>query len=285
MGDIMLTGFSDEISPDFSEQLSCVKSLGVNNIEIRGVDGKNISELTEAEIISVKEKLDNMRIGISAIGSPIGKISVEEDFEPHFELFKKIVSFAKLLGTKYIRIFSFYIPKGEAAEKYRMMVIQRLRILIAYAVEQDVVLLHENEKGIYGDIAERCLELMKPLYCSSFGAVFDFANFIECGQDTLQAYELLKDYIKYVHIKDCKKDSKEIVPAGHGDGKVEEILVFLKDSGYKGYLSLEPHLTNFTGLSELENGGNADKAATDGFKAWSYALEALKAVLKRIGWE
>lgn len=278
MNKVIISGFSDEICPEFREQLRCVKEWNVNYIEIRGVDGKNISSYTPEEAVKIKETLDEYGVKISSIGSPIGKIGIEDDFAPHFESFKNTCELCKILDTKYIRMFSFYIPKDKDPADCREEVLKRLKAFIDYAKEQGIVLLHENEKGIYGDNAVRCLDLMKELYCENFKAVFDFANFIQCDQETMEAYEMLKPYIAYVHIKDAV--GPQVVPVGMGDGKVKAILSLLKESSFEGFLSLEPHLSDFTGFNALENGEEAAaKIFSDGHFAWQVALNALKGIL------
>ncbi len=281
MTDIIFSGFSDEACPGFEEQLQFVSSLGVKYIEVRGVDGKNVSELTEEEAIACKALLDKYGVGISSIGSPIGKIKITDDFEPHFETYKNVVRTAKIFGTRNIRMFSFYMEDGQQ-EKHRDEVLARLKAFLDYAKEQDMVLLHENEKGIYGDNAARCLDLMEELYCDNFKAVFDFANFIQVGQETLPAWEMLKKYTHYIHIKDAV--GQKVVPPGYGDGHLKEILADLISSGYQGFLSLEPHLSDFVGFSSLENEEEKTEmmgeAVLDGGKFWwKIALTSLKAVL------
>lgn len=248
-----ISGFSDEIDAKVDVQFEVLNKLGMKYFEARGVEGKNISKLSEEELCQLKEKMDCWGIKVSSIGSPIGKVKLEEPFEPHFELFKRVVAVAKTLDTKYIRVFSFYHDGGEVwTSEERTEVMARLRNMIDYAREQGVVLLHENEKDIYGDTADRCADLMKELYCDNFKAVFDPANFVQCEQDTKYAYRLLKDYIVYMHIKDALYDGGKVVPAGFGDGNVPYILEDLFANGYDGFLSLEPHLGKFTGLAELE---------------------------------
>lgn len=287
MNDIIFSGFSDEACPGFEDQLKFVSSIGVKFIEVRGVDGKNVSELTEEEAIGYKELLDKYGVGVSSIGSPIGKIDIEDDFEPHFEVYKNVVSTAKIFGTKNIRMFSFYMKDGEQ-EQHKSEVIARLKKFLDYAKEQDVVLLHENEKGIYGDNAARCLELMQELYCDNFKAVFDFANFVQVGQCTTEAWAMLKNYVTYIHIKDAV--GQKVVPPGYGDGHLKEILGDLLASGYCGFLSLEPHLSDFVGFSSLENEEEKTEmmgdALLDGGKFWwKIALTSLKAVLYDIAKE
>ena len=287
MQDIIFSGFSDEACPGFEEQLKFVSSIGVNFIEVRGVDGKNVAELTEEEAINYKKLLDKYKVGVSSIGSPIGKIDITDDFEPHFELFKNVVRTAKIFGTKNIRMFSFYMKDGEQ-DKYEGEVFARLNKLLDYAKEQDVILLHENEKGIFGDNAERCLKLMEKLYCDNFKAVFDFANFVQVGQCTLEAWEKLKKYASYIHIKDAV--GQKVVPPGYGDGHLKEILGELLASGYNGFLSMEPHLTDFVGFHSLENEDEKTEMLggelNDGGKFWwKIALTSLKAILYDIAKE
>lgn len=222
-----ISGFADEIAEDVDTQFRVLKKLDIRYFEPRGIDGKNIAALTDGEVAALKEKMGRSGVKASSIGSPIGKIRLDEDFEAHFGQFQRVVEIAKRLGARYIRIFSFYPPakpgpaeggcgsdggtRQEWTAKDRGEVLDRLRRMIAYAREQDVVLLHENEKEIYGDTAERCADLMEQLGCGHFQAVFDPANFVQCGQDTKKAYEKLKGYIAYVHIKDALTDRKSVV--------------------------------------------------------------------------
>ena len=275
-----ISGFADEIDKDFDKQLAVVTRLGITHIELRGAYGKGVDSYTLEEAAKLKQKLDAAGVKVSAIGSPIGKIGIREDFEPHFEKFKHVVELAKFFEAPYIRMFSFYM-KEDKPEAVRDEVLSRLRRLAAYAAQENVILLHENEKGIYGDNADRCLDLMKELYGKNFRCTFDFANFVQCKQETLAAYEALKPYIEYIHIKDAGMESGAVVPAGQGDGHVEEILGMLKESGFKGFLSLEPHLTAFEGLKNLEENPEK-KGMTDGEAAFTLAHEALMAILNRL---
>ncbi len=275
-----ITGFADEIHTDIRIQVKLLHELGIKYLELRSADGRNIAEYTLEEAAELKNYLEENNIKVSAIGSPIGKIMITEDFEPHFETYKRVVELAKLLETPYIRMFSFFIPKGEEPSLYRDEVFKRLKRLVDYAVEHNVILLHENEKDIYGDTAVRCLELFEAFYGEHFKCTFDFANFVQCSQDTLKAYELLKPFVEYIHIKDAVWDTGEVVPAGEGDGKVEDILKKLDEEGYAGYLSLEPHLAEFAGLKSLEQ--NADKRKlTDGEAAFTIAFDALMKLFKQ----
>lgn len=277
---IKISGFADEIDDSFAKQLEVVNKLGIEYIELRSADGINVSEFTKEKAKEVRNALKEYGIQVSSIGSPIGKIDITADFEPHFDVFQKVVELAQYLETPYIRMFSFFMPKGEDPANYRDEVLYRLKRLIEYAEKNNVILLHENEKDIYGDIACRCEDLMKECFCDHFAAVFDFANFVQCGQDTLKAYEMMKPYIRYVHIKDALSQDGTVVPAGHGDGQVARILEHLDKQGYKGFLSLEPHLTNFTGLKYLEKDAQERASHWDGETAFTLAYESLTKILK-----
>lgn len=278
-----LSGFSDEIHPSVVTQFQVLKKLGITYFEPRGIDGKNISELSDEEVTSLREKMAEYGIQVSSVGSPIGKVNLKEPFAEHFALFKRVVEIAGKLDAKYIRMFSFYHDGGDNwSTQERDEVLSRLRAMIDYAREQGVVLLHENEKGIYGDTADRCADLMKELGCDSFRAVFDPANFVQCGQDTKYAYEQLKEHIAYMHIKDALMEDGRVVPSGAGDGNVEEILRKLFDGGYDGFLSLEPHLGSFAGLADLELDDKMLDLPEGGEGTFTLAYRALCEILDRI---
>lgn len=290
-----ISGFADEIAEDVDTQFRVLNKLDIRYFEPRGIDGKNIAELSDGEVAALKEKMERCGIKASSIGSPIGKIRLDEDFQAHFEKFQRVVDIAERLDAGYIRMFSFYPPErpdsaaGEgdgAAHEWtageREEVICRLRRMTAYAGERDVVLLHENEKGIYGDTAERCADLMRELGCRHFQAVFDPANFVQCGQDTKEAYEALRNFIAYVHVKDAREEDGNVVPAGAGDGNVGHILKGLLDSGYEGYLSLEPHLGSFSGLAGLELDDKMQNLPQGGEGTFTLAYRALEEILDKI---
>lgn len=278
-----MSGFSDEITEIAKDQFEALNRFGIRYFEPRGINGKNISELTEQELHELKALMEHYGIRVSSIGSPVGKIKMTDDFEKHFEVLKNVVKAAKILDTKYIRVFSFYHQgNGPWTEQEREEVIRRMRIMTNYAAGENVILLHENEKDIYGDTADRCLDLMQMFYGDHFKAVFDPANFVQSGEDTKRAYEMLKPYIAYMHIKDALLDSGEVMPVGYGDGNVEYILKDLFASGFDGFLSLEPHLGNFKGFADLEIGAHAQQKKYSGEEAFALAYKSLMDILKKI---
>lgn len=241
-----LAAFADEAGSSIEEQISAMKENNIAFLEIRGVNGENIADITVDKARAIRRQLEDSGISVWSLGSPYGKIGIEEDFTPHLNQFKHGLELADILGAKHIRLFSFYVPQG-SAEKYKDEVMSRLDKFISAARGSGIILCHENEKGIYGDNALRCAEIHKEF--SELKAVFDPANFIQCGQDTKAAWELLNPYVEYMHIKDARSDGT-VVPAGKGEGNISFLL-----SQYKGeILTIEPHLAVFEGFDKLEAG-------------------------------
>ncbi len=287
MAKFILSAFADEASPDIDAQLSALKKNRIEMIEPRNVNGKNISDFTVDEAKALKEKLDAAGIKVSSIGSAYGKIFINEDFEPHFEAFKNTVEVAKILGTKYIRMFSFYIPEGDDPAQYKDEVLRRVKVMAEYSFEQGILCCHENEKGIYGDIPERCLEIAEALG-EKIGTIFDPANYLQCGAETYAGFKMLEKYITYMHIKDVRVADGAVVPAGCGDGRVQDILSELDKKEEKVYiLTVEPHLKVFDGLNALEN-GNADKLNMSAFvypdnaSSFAAACDAIHAIIEKV---
>ena len=253
MAHFIYSAFCDESGEaTIGGQIAACKKNGITHMELRGF-GKslNINNLSVEQAKEMKEEIDREGMRVASIGSGYGKINIKEDFAPHFEAFKNTVAVAKTLEAKYIRIFSFYFSEGDSYEEYRDEVIRRVKAMTDYAVSEGLICCHENEKGIYGDNAERCLDILKACE-GKLKAVFDPANFVQCGVDTLKAYDLLEDYIEYFHIKDALFENSDVVPAGEGDGNVEEILKRFDKHKKAVILSLEPHLKVFEGLGKLE---------------------------------
>lgn len=270
--------FADEASPFIDSQITAMRRNGIAGLEIRNVDNVNISDITLDKAKEVKNKLDAAGLITWSIGSPIGKIGIKEDFTAHLEKFKRTVDIAAVLGAENIRLFSFFMPEGEEPDRYKNEVIEKLGIFLETAKGTGIDLCHENEKGIYGDIASRCLEIHRAL--PGLKGIFDPANFIQCSQPTLEAWEMLHPYIKYMHIKDALYDGS-VVPAGKGDGELPVLLKKFTAIGGKE-LTLEPHLAVFEGLADLEQDGNTSHIGKFVYGSNDEAFDAACTALKEI---
>lgn len=290
MEGIYISGFADEISANFDEQLNCLTSLGMRHLSLRSADRKGIADFTVEEVQdSLLPRLQEAGVCVSSIGSPIGKVGIddEEGFQKQLLQLDRLCQIAKLLNTRYIRMFSFFIPEGRNPADYRDKVLDRLRQFISIAQQHDIVLIHENEKDIYGDIGARCRDLADALGCEHFKACFDFANYVQCGEDTEVCWNLMKDQVVYIHIKDAVTTDKENVLCGTGEGKIEKLLKqAIRDEGYRGFLTLEPHLVIFASLQSLET-SDAKKIIkvnkySSGAEAYAAQYHALTDILNRI---
>ncbi len=271
-----LCAFADEASTSVDGQIRALRENGIGLIEVRGVDGKNISLLTAAEARGLRARFDAAGISVWSIGSPAGKSSIRDGFSAARDEFARIAETAEILGARCIRIFSFYDADGSISCFDEIC--RRIDAFSELARGSGAVLCHENEKKIYGDTPSRCKKLLDAL--PAISAVFDPANFVQCGADPLEAWELLCSRVYYAHIKDATADGAN-VPAGDGVGRIPELIPRFRDAGIK-VLTLEPHLTHFTGLSSLEDGEKhktGDLRFRDGREAFDYAVHALRKIL------
>lgn len=271
-----LCAFADEADPAMSGQIEALHDNGIEFIEMRGVDGKNVTELTADEMRALRARLDGEGIKVWSIGSPIGKVEIDCDFEKYLELYRHTLELANIAGAEKMRIFSFFM-NPEDAPKHKNQVIDYLGRMADIAKGSGIVLCHENEKDIYGDIPERCVDIHAAI--PELRAVYDPANFVQCDADTLKAWELLAPYIDYMHMKDADAN-KIIVPAGKGVANVPKLLENYAAIG-GGVITLEPHLFEFVGLAGLEREGatsvigNNYETKREAFDAGVNALKAL----------
>jgi 3-dehydroshikimate dehydratase len=275
---IRLSAFADEISPNLDEQIAVLQSENIHYLDLRGVWDINVLDLSDEQVDQIKQALDAGGIGVAAIGSPIGKVTIDSPFDEQLMRFERAIQLAQSFQTPYIRLFSFYPPAGldtaPDPTSWRDDVLNTLREFSRRASAAKITLLHENERGIYGDTIARCVDLLRSIDDPHFQAILDPANFIQCGQTPYpDAYEQLHPWLRYIHVKDALSDGS-VVAAGEGAARWPELLRRLRQDGYDGFFSLEPHLaaaSQFRGFS-----------GPDLFRRASQALQNL---LKAMGWE
>jgi sugar phosphate isomerase/epimerase len=262
-----LSGFIDEISDDFSLQCKIASGLGLRYVEVRSAWGSNILDLDAGQLSKLQETLAEYELKVSSIGSPIGKIFIDDEFPPHLERMQHGVEVAEILEAPYIRIFSFFIPEGTDPDSRRDEVLTRMSALADAAADSNVILVHENEKDIYGDIPRRCLDIVTSVSSPKLQLAWDPANFVQVGvRPFTEGYAMLRPHVGYIQIKDALLADGTVVVAGAGDGEVVETIRALRADGFDGFFSLEPHLgeyTEFGALSGPELFTKAWKAFTD----------------------
>jgi len=277
MDAIKLFAFADEASKELSGQVAAMLRNGLSGLEIRGVDGENVSVISLEKAKEVRKMLDDNGLVTWSIGSPIGKIRMDKDWNAHLEVYRHTLEVAHILGAQKLRMFSFFMGQDDPAI-HKNTVIDRIGQFLDIARGTGIRLCHENEKGIYGDVADRCLEIHKAF--PELGGVFDPANFVQCGEDTLRAWDMLNPYIDYLHIKDALADGS-VVPAGKGLGNVAAIVkAYLAKGG--SAMTLEPHLKVFDGLKGLEEDGNTSAVGSFVYASSDEAFDAAVAALKDI---
>lgn len=286
---VRISGFADEIDPDFETQLKTVTELGMHYISLRSANGKNIADFTAAEVeAELVPMLRQYGVGVSSLGSPIGKVDIDDEagFEKQLAQLEELCKICKVLDCQYIRIFSFFVP-ADKADSYHDAVLAKMRRFVAIGAQYGITLLHENEKDIYGDIGRRCKLLLDEINSPTLRAAFDFANFVQCGEDTAVCWDMLRPYIVYIHIKDAITTGKENVVCGTGEGKIPELLHrALCEEGYTGFLTLEPHLVLFSSLQMLEHANATEvikkNKAKNGAEGYAMQYHALCKILETL---
>lgn len=270
---MILSGFSDEIDPDVEAQCRLLDELGIRHLEFRSAWNTNVLDLTDEQLDDVRKTLAAHGIRVSSVGSPLGKIPITGDFEPHLARAARAVEIAERLEAPVIRVFSFFIPDGHDPDGYRDEVLRRITAFVSLVEGHDVVLAHENEKAIYGDTPRRCLDVVESVGSAKLRLTFDSGNFVQCGvRPYAEAYPLLRPHLEYVQIKDAIAATGQIVEAGAGDGELHQTLGALRDDGFDGVLSLEPHLGTVDGY-----------VAHSGPRLFTRAANALTGLLDALG--
>lgn len=290
MANVKLCAFADEASKSLDGQIEALKRNGIYAIELRGVDGTNIADLTDEQAKVASEKLKANGIEVWSLGSPLGKIKIEEPREKHENMLRRLLQLADVFGTKRIRMFSYFVSREECA-KYRDEIIDRLNALVKIA--DGYMLCHENESEIYGATVDGVVDILDNV--PGLYSVFDSSNFIQWDENMDYAIEKLIDRAYYIHVKDSRYSDKYIVPVGYGSGQYDKILSELdRDTT----LTLEPHLFKWTGQADNEelNKMFAFVDFTDGSskeRGWSFAntdesfdgaVTALKELLIKCGY-
>lgn len=268
-----LSGFGDEISPDPAIQLAVLEALGARHIEVRSAWGINVVDFDEERADALAGVISEAGFCVSAVASPIGKVDVSLPVEHEVERLRRVIAVAQRLETRYIRVFSFYRAEGRTVDSTRDDVLTRMRALTDLAEAEDVVLLHENEKDIYGDVPSRVLDIVESVGSDRLRLAWDNANFVQCGvKPFTEGWGQLAPYVDYLQVKDARASTGEVVPAGEGGGELLETVTALRDAGYAGFASLEPHLAAGFSL-----GGFSGPAA------FGRAARAFDRLLTRVG--
>ena len=256
-----LSGFADEIDPDPKIQFATLNDLGITHVEFRSAWGTNVLDLTDEQIDEVAALLAAHGLSVSSIGSPIGKINIEDDFDAHLVRAERALVVARRLGAPFIRVFSFFLRPDQPPARHRDEVLRRMSALAALAEPTGIVLLHENEKDIYGDVPERVLDIVESVGSPALRLAWDPANYVQVGVTPFtDGYAKLRPHTVYVQIKDALLATGDVVSAGEGDGQVRETVRALAADGFDGFFSMEPHLGTYNEYGALSGPANFTRA-------------------------
>lgn len=272
---IRLCAFSDEAGSSLAEQIDALKRNNISLMELRSIDKKNVADFTIEEAKEYQRILEENNISVWSIGSPIGKVDINIDFDEYLKKVAHVCELAKVFKTDKIRMFSFFHAYEEETKVY-----EYLAKMVKVATSYGVYLYHENEKDIFGDTAERVLKVMNNVDGLKF--IYDPANYLQCEQPASVTLSLFHHKTDYFHIKDVISETGQLVPAGHGDGMILELINAINDDKT---LTLEPHLAVFDSYKNIDNTEMKHKYTySSANEAFDAAVKALKDLLVAAGY-
>ncbi|AWM39382.1 3-dehydroshikimate dehydratase [Gemmata obscuriglobus] len=274
-----LSAFADEISHDPREQIAVLKACRIRFIEFRSIYKTNVLGLTDDQIKEFKKLLDGEGMGLSAIGSPVGKVAIDAPFEPHLDRLKRAIELCHVFGTPGIRVFSYYPPGNDPKfdpanwPAHRDEVIRRMGVKAELAAKGGVVLYHENEHRIFGDSPDRVADILSTVNHPALRGAYDAANYAYGNFDPVEGWEKTKAWTAHLHIKDWKMGGHAaghdygVIP-GTGDGQIAHSVRDAAARGYKGFAVMEPHLR-----------GGGPTGGITGPDLFPYAVQAFRTIL------
>ena len=278
-----LSAFSDEAGSSADQQINALLRAGLRFIDIRNIDGYNIAQLPVEAAKIVKSKLDDNGIQTQMLGSPIGKIDVSDELLSDIDKLNHLGEMAPIFGCGAVRIFSYYNRSELAHDEWQKCTIERLQTLRERAEKIGLVLYHENERHIFGDLSAD-VETLAALRGANFKLIFDFDNYQQSGEDVWASWLRLRERTDAIHLKDSTRDNKH-VPVGQGNGQIEKILADAVAHGWSGPLTLEPHLTHSQAVVSTGPSGQQNQAFSqmEPRESFHIAAQAAKNLLEKVG--
>lgn len=249
---------TDEVSARFDEALDWIEEQGLKHVEVRVVDGVNVSNLNDEQVREIRRKVEAHGLFISAIASPLFKCALdpmrpvasgdvfgqqEESVEAHFTKLERVIAIAALLNTKMIRIFSFW--REQQPELYTEEIVTHLKRAAAIAEHAGIVLLLENEPSCNGGFADEVATIVRGVDSPAVKGLWDPGNEAYAGRQAFPAgYETMKNELAHVHLKDAysrEDGTSRCVPLGSGNVSVIAQLKALVADGYDGLFTIETH--------------------------------------------
>lgn len=278
-----LSAFTDEAGASCEEQIAAAQSNGLRRLDLRGMDGHNCTTMPLDHARGVAEKLKAANLEVGMFGSPIGKIDIAESVSTDVEKLEHLAALSPILGCNAVRIFSYYNKENRPHDFWQLESLSRLSLLQKHARELGLVLYHENERHIFGDLCADVLEIANLRDGKSFKLIFDFDNYNQSGEDVWENWQKLHDKTDAIHLKDSTS-ANEHVPAGQGNGRVREILTDALSRGWNGPVIVEPHLSHSGAVAATGPSGQANQAfsAMAPHESFKVAMDAAHQLLKEV---
>ncbi len=260
---MFFSGISDEAGQPIATQIKAHKELGWKHLELRMVDGNNITQLSDADFDAVVAAVQEAEMEVSCFGSAIANWArpITCDAQIDIDDLKQAIPRMKRLGTEFIRVMSYPNDPDNPIDEpsWRKEAIARMKTLSKMAEDGGIILAHENCSGWGGLSADNSNILLEEVNSPALKVVYDTGNPVSCKQDAWEYYQKVYDHIAYVHIKDANLVDGEAVYCycGDGQGFVKETIADLLSKGYTGGFSIEPHLAAIIHTGETTN--NADE--------------------------
>ncbi|KRE57629.1 sugar phosphate isomerase/epimerase family protein [Paenibacillus sp. Soil750] len=249
---------TDEVSPDFEKALNWAAEQGLQHVEVRVVNGMNVSVLTDDQIVGIRKMVEERGLYVSAIASPLFKCALdpkrlvesgdtfgqkEQNVEEHFKKLDRVIEIAKLLGTTRIRIFSFW--RELEPEQHRDEIVHHLKRAGDIAAREGVILLLENEPSCNGGFAEEVAALVSAIDSPAVRGLWDPGNEAYGAREAFPSgYQYMKNALAHVHLKDAyirQDGTPRCVPLGSGDAAITAQIKALEADGYEGLYTIETH--------------------------------------------
>jgi sugar phosphate isomerase/epimerase len=257
-----LAVINDEIDQDFEKVCRIVSNdFGLHWIELRSMWNKNVTELSEKEITDAKRIIDEHKLQVTDIASPLFKTDwpgaprssqsekrdqFHADFDANAQdkLLDRCIVLAKTFDTDRIRCFDFW--RLDDPKPYRAAINAKLRQAAERCAKENRILLLENEMSCNTATGEEAAAVLKSIPNKNFMLNWDPGNAAAVGSTPFpDGYKLLpKDRLGHCHCKDVvrKPDGKyDWAPVGGGIIDWVGQLQALQRDGFHCGLSLETH--------------------------------------------
>lgn len=255
-----LSFLPDEATSDFAAGLRLGADLGLQWAEVRLVDGVNVLDMSDAQVRSARQQLDDHGMSVSAIATPFFKCQLpgratattgplhgatELSYQDHLDLLARGVEIAQALGAPAMRIFSFWRIEDDAIDFWQDLETAAAAAVAATAGSGITPCL-ENEGACFIGTSAELAEAARRLPDPALKFIWDPGNSTYRGWvPRAEDFGALRDRIALVHLKDAvtgsEDDTSQARLLGEGETDFHAQLRWLAESGYDGVLTLEPH--------------------------------------------